>query len=84
MPRTHANHTRAGVAVATMNNGRLLLMAMVLVGAVSALGWLLHVTGLAYWLWMSGLAVVALFGLVWPKPLISLASATKLDRKSVV
>lgn len=60
-----------------MKPARAALVAIALVVVVSAVGWLLHITGLAYWLWMGGLSVVAVFGLVWPKPLISLASAIK-------
>ena len=60
-----------------MTPTRSAFIAIVLVGVVSALGWLLHVSGLAYWLWLGGLTAVAVLGLVWPKPLISAASAIK-------
>lgn len=61
-----------------MKSSRAAVIALALAGAVSVLGWLLHISGLAYWLWIGALTLVAAFGLVWPKPLISLASAIKL------
>ena len=61
-----------------MKSSRAAIIALALCAVVSAVGWLLHISGLAYWLWLGSLTVVAMLGLVWPKPLISLASAIKL------
>ena len=61
-----------------MTPARSALVAVCLAVVTSAVGWLLHVSGLGYWLWMGGLSVVGFIGLTWPKPLISLASSIKL------
>ncbi len=51
--------------------------ALALTVGVAGLGWLLKVSGWAYWLWLIGLGTTALVATIWPASLLRLASATK-------
>lgn len=64
-----------------MSVARRVTTALALSALATGVGWLLKVSGMAYWLWIVGLSLMALVAAIWPASLIGLASTVKASMR---